>query len=258
MARINTASIAFMIILLSACTAAAHFGMIIPDKNLVGAKDDKVVVLEYRFWHPMENIGMDLAKPAKTGVVLGGKDIDLGKELTQEKVAGKVVWRAQQRIKKPGDYLFYMEPQPYWEPAEDCFIIHNTKTVVSALGAEEGWDKPVGQKMEILPLTRPYGVWAGNSFTGKVLFKGKPLADCDVEIEFYNPKGEVIAPAENYVTQLVRTDANGVFNYTMPWAGWWGFAALHTDDEKMKKDGVDKEVEIGGVLWVYAHPHTGR
>ena len=53
---------------------------------------------------------------------------------------------------------------------------------------------------------------------------------------------------------MVRTDANGVFTYTMPWGGWWGFAALTTDDEKMKKDGKPKNVEVGGVLWIYLQP----
>lgn len=28
-----------------------------------------------------------------------------------------------------------MEPQPYWEPTEDCYIIHYTKAVVTAFGA---------------------------------------------------------------------------------------------------------------------------
>jgi cobalt/nickel transport protein len=37
----------------------------------------------------------------------------------------------------------------------------------------------------------------------------------------------------------------------VPKAGWWGFAALTTADFKIKKDGKDKAVEIGGVIWVY-------
>ena len=31
-------------------------------------------------------------------------------------------------LERPGTYIFAMEPQPYWEPAEDAFIIHYTKT----------------------------------------------------------------------------------------------------------------------------------
>jgi cobalt/nickel transport protein len=40
----------------------------------------------------------------------------------------------------------------------------------------------------------------------------------------------------------------------MPWPGWWGFAALHTDeDRQIEKDGKKKPVEVGGVIWVYAN-----
>jgi cobalt/nickel transport protein len=55
------------------------------------------------------------------------------------------------------------------------------------------------------------------------------------------------------VTQTVKSDRNGVFTYAAPRAGWWGFAALTTADFKLKKDGQEKPVEIGGVIWVYFH-----
>ena len=44
------------------------------------------------------------------------------------------------------------DPQPYWEPAEDAFIIHYTKTVVTAFGDDGGWDEEIGLKTEIVPL----------------------------------------------------------------------------------------------------------
>lgn len=68
-----------------------------------------------------------------------------------------------------------MEPQPYWEPAEDCYIVHYTKAYVAAFGEEEGWDEPAGLKTEIVPLTRPFGNYAGNVFQGQVLLNGKPV-----------------------------------------------------------------------------------
>ncbi len=252
MQRLSVWGLAVALVLCLAAPAAAHFGMVIPDRNLMERPGK--VSLEFRFWHPMENHGMVLAKPKAAGVVLGGKKTDLLPSLKPVKEGKAMWWKGSYKVRRPGDYIFFMEPQPYWEPAEDCFIIHYTKTIVDALSAEEGWDQPIGLKIEIVPLTRPYGLWAGNSFTGKVLYKGKPLANADVEVEFYNKKGSVKIPAPAYVTQVVRTDANGVFSYTMPWAGWWGFAALTTDDKKMKKDGQPKDVEVGGVLWVYAHP----
>jgi len=240
--------VAVAAVVLLAGSAWAHFGMVIPQAALVERPGQ--VEVEFRFWHPMENQGMTLAKPKSAGVDLDGEKTDLLPKLEAAGDKGGEYWKASYQIKKPGDYIFYMEPQPYWEPAEDCFIVHYTKTVVSALGAEEGWQRLVGSKIEIVPLTRPYGLWAGNSFTGRVLYQGAPLAGVEVEVEYYNKNGEVDTPAGAFITQVVRTDSQGVFTYTMPWAGWWGFAALATDDKKMKKDGDMKPVELGAVLWV--------
>jgi cobalt/nickel transport protein len=71
-----------------------------------------------------------------------------------------------------------------------------------------------------------------------------------VEVEWRND-GSVEAPADPFVTQIVRTDSNGVFTYVMPRAGWWGFAALLAGDETMANpDGEEVEVETGALLWV--------
>ncbi len=243
--------------LLQALPAWAHFGVVVPDRNLVGKDGPRSVELDIRFWHPMENQGMNLEKP-KLEAVSGGKRQDMSSSLTEATVDGKKAWKASCPVKSPGVITYTMTPPPYWEPAEDKFIIHLTKTVVSAFGDEEGWDKPVGMKVEIVPMSKPFALYAGNAFTGKALFKGKPLTNAEVEVEFYNRDGSVKAPAEAYVTQTVKTDANGVFTYAAPWAGWWGFAALADDDAKMKKDGKDKSVELGGVIWVYFHPLPGK
>jgi cobalt/nickel transport protein len=55
------------------------------------------------------------------------------------------------------------------------------------------------------------------------------------------------------ITQTIKADANGVFTYAAPWAGWWGFAALNRADFTLKHDGQEKDVEIGAVIWVYFH-----
>ena len=80
---------------------------------------------------------------------------------------------------------------------------------------------------------------------------GKPTAGVDVEIEFYNQDKKYKKPAEAFVTQVVKTDANGVFSYAVPFAGWWGFAALNTAPEKMPYKGEPKDVELGAVLWAH-------
>lgn len=247
-----------------AVIASAHFGVITPSDDIVSQQDATKIQVTLKFIHPMEGQYMELAKPKHFGVHHEGNRTDLLPTLTAssgkggDQKKGFTTWKADYSIKRPGDYTFFMEPTPYWEPAEDTFIVHYTKVCVNALGKEAGWDSPVGLETEIIPYTRPYGLWTGNVFTGQVLVKGKPAANADVEIEYLNEsKGNpkvVQAPSDPFVTQVVKTDANGMFSYAMPRAGWWGFAALSTADWTIKKEGVDKPVEIGAVFWVLATP----
>lgn len=228
----------------------AHFGMIIPSDDIVGKEDKKTITLDVKFIHPFEGHYMNMDMPKAFGVFADGKKQDLLKSLKKKEVKKFAAWEASYQIKAPGDYAFFVEPAPYWEPAEESFIIHYTKVIVNALGLEEGWDAEIGLKTEIVPLTRPYGLWAGNVFQGIVKVDGKPVPNAEVEVEYYNEGGRLKAPAEPYVTQVVKADQNGVFTYAMPKAGWWGFAALSTADYKMSHEGKEYPVEIGAVIWV--------
>jgi len=234
-------------------TGMAHFQGLIPSDDMITKSDNKTLSLEVVFFHPFDAIYMNMAKPVKFGVMVRGKKTDLLGILKEKKIGEFSAWEAKYKVKVPGDHIFYVEPKPYWESSEDCFIVHYTKVVVNSLGVEDGWDEEVGFKMEIVPLTRPYGLWTGNVFQGIVKLDGKPISGTEVEVEYYNEDGRIKAPADPMITQVVKTDPNGVFNYAMPKAGWWTFAALNTDKRKMKHKGEGKAVEIGGVLWVKVH-----
>jgi cobalt/nickel transport protein len=228
----------------------AHFGVIMPDKAMVMQGDNPNVELTLAFCHPFEQNGMNLAKPKKFGVVVGKEKIDLLNTLQETKVLDKQAWKTTYTLKKPGVYAFYFDPQPYWETAENKYIIHQTKTYVAAFGAEEGWDEEVGLKAEIVPLTRPFGLYAGNVFQGVVKFKGKPAANVDVEVEFWNADKKVTAPNEYFYTQVVKTDKNGVFTFAAPKAGWWGFSALNLEKKAMDHEGKKVAAEYGAVMCV--------
>lgn len=235
--------------------AYAHFQMIIPSDDMVSQKESREVSLDVRFTHPFEGHGMNMERPAQFGVLADKKKINLLDTLKEVKIkdrSGKnfTAFQGKYKIAGPGDYIFYVEPKPYWEPEEESFIVHYTKVIVNALGMEEGWDEEVGLKTEIIPLTRPYGLWAGNVFQGVVKLNGKPVPFAEVEVEYFNDEAKVKAPADPMITQVVKADSNGVFTYAMPKAGWWGFAALNTDESTMKHDGKDYPVEIGALLWV--------
>ena len=236
--------------LLVSGSASAHYGMVIPSDTMVMQQENKTVHMTLSFSHPMELIGMDLAKPKAFGVVANGKTQDLLAALKQTKVMDHAAWETDYQVKRPGVYLFYMEPTPYWEPAEDIYIIHYTKTVIAAFGDDEGWDQEIGLKTEIIPLAKPFGLYAGNVFQGIVKLNGKPVPYAEVEVEYYNQQHKYTAPTDYMVTQTVKADQNGVFTYAAPKAGWWGFAALNQADFKIKHAGEEKEVEIGAVIWV--------
>jgi cobalt/nickel transport protein len=227
----------------------AHFGMIMPDKSTVMQGDNPQLELTLAFCHPFEQNGMDLAKPNKFGVLGGKEKTDLLNTLQETKVFDKQAWKTTYTLKKPGVYTFYFDPQPYWEPAEDKFIIHQTKTYVAAFGEEENWGQEVGLKAEIVPLTRPFGLYAGNVFQGVVKFKGKPVANADVEVEYWNADKKVTAPNDYFFTQVVKTDKNGVFTFAVPKAGWWAFSALNEEKNAIVHEGKKKDAEYGAVLW---------
>ncbi|NOY72725.1 MAG: DUF4198 domain-containing protein [Gammaproteobacteria bacterium] len=238
--------------------AYAHFQMIIPSDEIVSAGESRELRLDLIFTHPFEGMGLNMKKPKRFGVWVAGKETDLLDKLQQTSYqdhAGDTLsaYQSSYKIRKPGDHLFFVEPQPYWEAAEERFIIHYTKTVVNAFGMEEGWDHELGLPMEIIPLARPYGLWTNNLFRGVVKHNGKPVAFARVEVEYYNEKGDLKAPADPFITQVIKTDANGVFAYVMPKAGWWGMAALVESGETMSHEEKNYPVELGAVLWVKTH-----
>jgi cobalt/nickel transport protein len=233
--------------------AGAHFQELIPSTEILDADTGRDLTLEMTFTHPMEQgPAMPMGEPTAFGVLTADGRQDLSESLLAVQVDGKAAYKADYQVKAPGGYIFFVEPAPYWEPAEGVMIVHYTKTVVDAYGAEEGWDRMVGLPVEIEPLTRPYGLWAGNLFTGVVKKGGEPVPFAEIEVEWRND-GSVAPPAGPFVTQVLKADADGAFNYAMPRAGWWGFAALIEGDEPMlNPEGKSVPVEEGALIWVRA------
>ncbi|MBP8673371.1 MAG: DUF4198 domain-containing protein [Synergistales bacterium] len=236
-----------------ATAAFAHFQVILPNDDIITQDEDRNVTLSLLFIHPFEQQLMDMKKPTAFGVMARDQKTDLLPTLSEFSPAeGFKAWKASYEIRRPGDHIFYVEPTPYWEPAEGKYIIHYAKTVVNAFGMEEGWNARLDLRAEIIPLTRPYGLWEGNVFQGQVLVDGMPLPGAFVEIEYYNESLKRRAPAPPFVTQVVCADERGVFTYGLPWEGWWGFAALTDAPETMKSpSGEDAPIELGAVMWVH-------
>jgi cobalt/nickel transport protein len=235
--------------------ARAHFQLLIPSKDILEDKGE--IEIEAMFTHPAAAThDMDMGKPQEFGVLFkGDKKTDLLETLKPGKFthpqsakkdhAGKA-YATTYKIKRMGDYVFYLVPAPYWEPAESKYITQCTKVVVD-FGLEEGWDAEVGMPAEIMPVSRPYGLYVGNVFQGIVKMNGKPVPHAEIEVEHYNKEGKDKPPAGPYETQIIKADENGMFTYGIPMAGWWGFAAL-MDGPKIE----DKDHELGAVMWIEA------
>jgi len=239
-------------ILFSAASASAHFQEILPSDDKFGEGDSEII-LDLVFTHPMDRgPTMEMARPARFGVVSKAGTTDLLDTLVEAPRDGKTAWKATFVPQKPGAYTFFVEPKPYFDPAEGKSIIHYAKVVVDGFGWGVDWEKPVGLPVEIEPLVRPYGLWTGNLFSGLVRRNGQPVPFAKVEVEWVND-GSVTLPADGFATQVIKADGQGVFHYALPRAGWWGFAALvDADYELPNPEGKPMPVELGGVIWVKA------
>lgn len=250
---IRSVAAALAALVLAPTTAFSHFQEILPATDILPEDGDRMVRLDLTFTHPME-MGpvMEMAPPVRFGVLADGKVVDLKGQLAAvKKGENKTAYTASYKVAAPGDYVFFVEPAPYWEPAENKYIVHLSKVVVD-FGSGEGWDKLIGLPVEIEPLVRPYGLWTGSQFRGIVRKNGKPVPFAEIEVEWKND-GSVKAPSDPFVTQIIKADAFGQFGFTMPRAGWWGFAALTEGDKPMKgPDGKPAKVELGALMWVKA------
>lgn len=242
-------SLAAALILLAPTPALAHFLEVIPNSDLISGG---TVTLELTFTHPMERGPvMEMAEPDTVGVLREGMVTDLHDRLKSREVDGVRGWSVTHKPTQPGGYVYFVMPQPYWEPGEGKYIIHYSKVVVD-YASGEGWDALAGLPVEIQPLSRPYGLWTGNLFRGVALKDGHPLANATVEVEWLND-GSVKPPSDAFITQVTKTDSAGVFAYAIPRAGWWGFNVLTDGAAQMPSpEGKPAPVELGGTIWVRA------
>jgi cobalt/nickel transport protein len=227
--------------------ANAHFLTFLSNTDNVTDQKQTKIDFDISFIHPFEQSGMNMEKPE---AFVNNKNNKL--VLKETKKFEHKAWNSSYEIKTPGVYKFFVQPQPYFEPAEEKFISHVPKLIVSSFGLEDGWDEPLGLKYEIIPMTKPFALYAGNLFQGKVLQNGKPAINTEVEVELYNEFG-LKAPSDAHITQVVKTDDNGVFSFVMNHKGWWGFAALIEEGELKHSDGKMYPVENGALIWVKAY-----
>ncbi|NJO53918.1 MAG: DUF4198 domain-containing protein [Bacteroidales bacterium] len=244
----------------AALPARAHFQLVYtPEVNLEKAGE---IPLLLAFWHPFANgHAMDMGKPQEFFVVHKGEKTDLLAKLSPVSFRGAenaaAAFETKVPVRRMGDYIFVVVPAPYLEKSEGKFIQQITKSFVNQGGVPTGWNEPVGLATEIVPLNKPTNVLAGSTFSGVLLSEGKPVAGAEIEIEYLAAEPDIaarkagkpkVSPPPGGAIVAV-TDANGVFTFGIPKAGFWGFAALGSGPAK-QHDG--KDLSQDAVLWVRA------
>ncbi len=240
--------------------AHAHFQLAYTAYTLIEKPGD--VPVKLIFWHPFENGHvMDMAPPLEFYAVHRGEKIDLMETLQPITFKGSsneaAAFDGSVPVKRSGDYVLVVVPEPYFEESENLFIQQITKVYLNRNTIPTDWDRPLGLATEILPLTKPTNVLAGSSFTGRVLSEGQAVAGAEIEVEYIaaEPSFETNSPQAATAqpspagTVVVLSDENGYFSFGIPKAGHWGFAALGTGAET-EHDG--KELSQDAVIWIRA------
>ncbi len=231
--------------------ASAHFTMVFPGgdtdvtpKDYIAEKGEtKEIVLVWG--HPYEHIMFDFPgdEPVVNVTKPDGSVVELSPEKTtvKEKKAYQVSYTVDQR----GDHILSVKLE-----TEEHGLVDYTKAVIhSGTEAWKGWDTETGQKTEIMPYMRPYGMEEGFVFSGKALYNKEPLPNATVEVEEYHKEStakEIVKSAEDkysndppmVFTRVAKTNENGDFMYTLDETGIWFVGATKEIEDGLDKRGV--------------------
>ncbi len=106
-----------------------------------------------------------------------------------------------------------------------------TKTYLNASAGDKRFAEPVGQKLEIVPLTNPAAAKAGSEMQFKVLYDGKPLSTA-IWATY-----DGFSKRENTYAYYTEADAQGILHVKITAPGVWMVRAAHT----VKVEGGDVE-----------------
>lgn len=166
-------------------------------------------------------------------------------------------YTSKYKAKKMGDHLFVMKPAPSYSEIEGVYLQMITKMIVNVSGKPTDWDKELGLDAEIIPLSKPYGIWAGSSFSGMVKAAGIPVPFANIEVELLNydidmenyklGKMKTNAPQQSFKVIEIKANERGEFTFHLPQEGMWSFNAKSIGHNKKYKD---RELSQDAIIWV--------
>lgn len=171
-------------------------------------------------------------------------------DLEEIRYLKKKAWALHLPVEQAGLYQIVVETRPRWEKERDRFRQDFVKLEVPVQHAAAGWERPAGLSVEIVPLTRPFGLLPPALFTGQVLCAGAAAAHIPVRITRLNTD-QTRFSSSWHEEQEVMTDERGMFSFVCPLPGWWAFTALTEGDPLKGPDGQSKTLVRGAILWIY-------
>lgn len=91
------------------------------------------------------------------------------------------------------------------------------KSIILVDGESTGFDQPVGQPLEIIPLSEPLGYQPGQPYRLRLLRDGKPLASAQIKAQLQGKTRYLLKAVSN---------AQGEAEISLPEAGVWLFSAV--------------------------------
>ncbi len=259
---------------LGACSVSAYAHFVVmytPQTALLRASD---VPFNIVFTHAFAGgPTMAMAKPQRFYYVTRAgrgeptEEVDLSQYLEevqwQNGDSTVSAWKAnipRSEMRSLGDYQVVVQPEPYLEEAEGLYIQQFAKVMVNVGGVPGNWGETLGLPAEIHALNKPYANWVGGVFRGVVVSEGIPVPFTQVEVEYLNhpldvennrfqEEGLIDPPHPSLEAVVILTNELGEFSFSMPKAGWWGFAALTVGPEQ-EYNGMPLSQDA--ILWVQA------
>lgn len=210
-----------------------------------------------------ENIDMDMPQMFALFEPFDGENPgslerrDLLGDLEEIRYLDKKAWSANVAISKSGPHIFVLESKPWWDEKNLKYRQYLAKSIIFSGGEDNGWNQPVALALEIVPLTRPMGLYSPCLFSGVVLHNGKPAANIAVTVGHVNENG--LKPATPWHEAMrVMTNSGGQFNVILNDPGWWYCEAAMPGEPLKGGDGEMKPLDLSSVFWLYVDPAPAR